>query len=150
MTAARIISEREYLLIDFYESYREAFGVKPRGIDTSKFTDEELEACIREYNVISDDNMKREIAECTAALAEWKARIVNNANANGISIAKYLSWEFEAADIPFTADDTYHIDSYIYDEFHTFNSVTSEAKDILVKYAKEFAEEIGEIEPAEA
>lgn len=127
---------REALISDYSDAYKAAYNRRPQG--SFPETNDELVAEIDALHYIANYNHEIELAETAKAFQKWQERIVVNAAQFDVSIAKYLSWEFEASDTPFNPDS---IEQYIYNEFFTFNNVTSEVNKLLVEYAKEYQQE---------
>jgi hypothetical protein len=89
------LSKLEQAQCIFWDMYKDAYNVRPRGIDTSSWTLEEFEAEFKELGqVIEKEEAQRKINE-TKAIAEFEDRVANLMH-TGTNRERVIAWLMDA------------------------------------------------------
>ena len=89
------LSKLEQAQCIFWDMYKDAYNVRPRGIDTSSWTLEEFEAEFKELGqVIEKEGTQRKINE-TKAIAEFEDRVANLMH-TGTNRERVIAWLMDA------------------------------------------------------
>jgi hypothetical protein len=89
------LSKLEQAQCIFWDMYKDAYNVRPRGIDTSSWTLEEFEAEFKELGqVIEKEETQRKINE-TKAIAEFEDRVANLMH-TGTNRERVIAWLMDA------------------------------------------------------
>jgi len=75
MKAWNELTPLEQLACTYWDAYKDAYGVRPRGIDTSIWTVEQFESEIDQLYIIADRANAQRMAEELAEFENVKARI---------------------------------------------------------------------------
>ena len=79
-----------------WDMYKDAFGVRPRGVDTSKWTVSDFEHELDFLAVVIDNGNKDRIERETAAIAVFEARLVSLVDIGAKDRAMAMRWIHEA------------------------------------------------------
>ena len=89
------MSKLEQAQCIFWDMYKDAYNVRPRGIDTSSWTLEEFEAEFKELGqVIEKEETQRKINE-TKAIADFENRVANLMH-TGTNRERVIAWLMDA------------------------------------------------------
>jgi hypothetical protein len=99
------MSEQEQLQCTFWDAYKEAHGFRPRHIDTTTLTVEELKSDIARLASIIKDNERVRIEDEARAVVRFEARIASIIQLGAKDRAMALRWIHEAEDT--NGDDEY-------------------------------------------
>lgn len=90
------MSELEQAQCTYWDMYKDAYGVRPRGIDISAWTLEEFEQEFQVLGrVIEQENLARKESEATASV-QFEAQIDSLLQAGAVNRAAALKWIHEA------------------------------------------------------
>jgi hypothetical protein len=74
----------EQMQCQFWDMYKDAYGVRPRGIDTTSWTEADFEAEFQMLGkVIEQEDIARKEAEAEAIVAKFEQRVTNTYTALG-------------------------------------------------------------------
>ena len=105
MTTWEDMSALEQAQCMFWDMYKDAYGVRPRGIDTSTWTLEDFEAEFRVLGqVIEREEIARKAAEVSAVEA-FERRVAELINTGAKDYEMAMRWIHEAEDT--NGDDDY-------------------------------------------
>jgi len=99
------MSEQEQLQCTFWDAYKDAHGFRPRHIDTTTLTVEELKSDIARLAGIIQDNERIRIEEEAAAVVRFETRVASIIELGARDRAMALRWIHEAEDTG--GDDEY-------------------------------------------
>ena len=89
------MSKLEQAQCIYWDMYKDAYGVRPRGIDTSSWTLEQFEAEFAELGqTIEKEETQRKINE-TKAIAEFEDRVANLMH-TGTNRERVIAWLMDA------------------------------------------------------
>ena len=89
------MSKLEQAQCNHWDMYKDAYGVRPRGIDTSSWTLEQFEAEFAELGqTIEKEETQRKINE-TKAIAEFEDRVANLMH-TGTNRERVIAWLMDA------------------------------------------------------
>ena len=89
------LSELEQAQETYWDMYKDAYGVRPRGIDTSSWTLEQFETEFVELGqTIEKEEAQRKINE-TKAIAEFEDRVANLMH-TGTNRERVIAWLMDA------------------------------------------------------
>jgi hypothetical protein len=82
----------EQMQCQFWDMYKDAYGVRPRGIDTTSWTEADFEAEFQMLGkVIEQEDIARKEAEAEAIVAKFEERVTNTHTALGATRSCSLS-----------------------------------------------------------
>ena len=85
----------EQMQCQFWDMYKDAYGVRPRGIDTTSWTEADFEAEFQMLGkVIEQENIARKEAEAEAIVA-FEDRVTNLIH-TGTNRARVIAWLMDA------------------------------------------------------
>jgi hypothetical protein len=99
------MSEQEQLQCTFWDAYKDAHGFRPRHIDTTTLTVDELKSDIARLASIIQDNERVRLEEEAAAVVRFEARVTSIIELGARDRAMALRWIHEAEDT--NGDDEY-------------------------------------------
>jgi hypothetical protein len=86
----------EQYACQFWDMYKDAYGVRPRGIDTSAWTEEQFEAEFRQLGmIIADNEIERKASEERAA-HDFEMRMLGLLQSGAKDREMALRWVHEA------------------------------------------------------
>jgi hypothetical protein len=89
------LSSLEQAQCTYWDMYKDAYGVRPRGIDTSSWTLEQFEAEFADLGrVIEQEDAQRKIAEAEA-IVKFEDRVTNLMH-TGTNRERVISWLMDA------------------------------------------------------
>jgi len=89
------LSKLEQAQCIYWDMYKDAYGVRPRGIDTSTWTLEQFEAEFADLGrVIEQEDAQRKIAEAEA-IVKFEDRVTNLMH-TGTNRERVISWLMDA------------------------------------------------------
>jgi hypothetical protein len=89
------MSKLEQAQCIYWDMYKDAYGIRPRGIDTSSWTLEQFEAEFAELGqTIEKEEAQRKINE-TKAIAEFEDRVANLMH-TGTNRERVIAWLMDA------------------------------------------------------
>ena len=92
MKAWNELTDLEQLACIWWDAYKDAHNVRPRGIDTSDWTVEQFEREIAELSEISARNERHRKFDEAAEFANVKIRIAALQEMHGFSWAESVNW----------------------------------------------------------
>jgi hypothetical protein len=99
------MSEQEQLQCTFWDAYKDAHGFRPRHIDTTMLTVDELKADIARLASIIQDNERIRLEEEAASVVRFEDRVASIIELGARDRAMALRWIHEAEDTD--GDDEY-------------------------------------------
>ena len=99
------MSEQEQLQCTFWDAYKDAHGFRPRHIDTTTLTVDELKSDIARLADIIQDNERVRLEEEAAAVVRFETRVASIIELGARDRAMALRWIHEAEDTD--GDDEY-------------------------------------------
>ena len=85
----------EQLHCIYWDAYKDAYGVRPRGIDTSSWTEEEYKAEFARLDVIVEANHQERLALEAKAITTFEDRVLNLMH-SGTSRERVIAWLMDA------------------------------------------------------
>ena len=92
MKAWNELTQLEQLACTYWDAYKDAYGIRPRGIDTSAWTIEQFESEIDELFIIADRANAQRMAEEIAEFDNVKARITALQEMHGFDWNEAVNW----------------------------------------------------------
>jgi hypothetical protein len=99
------MSEQEQLQCTFWDAYKDAHGFRPRHIDTTTLTVDQLKSDIARLASIIQDNERVRLEEEAASVVRFEARVASIIELGAQNRAMALRWIHEAEDTD--GDDEY-------------------------------------------
>jgi hypothetical protein len=90
------MSVLEQYACTYWDMYKDAYGVRPRGIDTSSWTEEEFEAEFVSLSKTIDANYKEQLVAEEAATIDFEMRVQGLMTSGANSYEMALRWIHEA------------------------------------------------------
>jgi len=90
------MSVLEQYACQFWDMYKDAYGVRPRGIDTSTWTEADFEAEFVSLSETIDANYKQQLAQEAVAQHDFEMRVLSLLQTGAKDRAMALRWVHEA------------------------------------------------------
>jgi len=90
------MSVLEQMACQYWDMYKDAYGVRPRGIDTSTWTEAEFEAEFVQLGKTIDANYKEQLASEALAVERFEAQVESWIQSGAKDRAMALRWVHEA------------------------------------------------------
>jgi hypothetical protein len=90
------MSTLEQYACQFWDMYKDAYGVRPRGIDTSTWTEADFEAEFVSLSETIDANYKQQLAQEAVAQHDFEMRVLSLLQTGAKDRAMALRWVHEA------------------------------------------------------
>ena len=90
------MSTLEQYACQFWDMYKDAYGVRPRGIDTTEWTEAEFEAEFVSLSKTIDANYKEQLAQEEVAMHEFEMRMQDLLRSGAKTREMALRWIHEA------------------------------------------------------
>ena len=90
------MSTLEQYACQFWDMYKDAYGVRPRGIDTSSWTEAEFEAEFVQLGKTIDANYKEQLAREEVAQHDFEMRVLSLLQIGAKDREMALRWIHEA------------------------------------------------------
>jgi hypothetical protein len=86
----------EQYACQFWDMYKDAYGVRPRGIDTTEWTEEQFEAEFVQLSKTIDANYKEQLEQEERATIDFEMRVQNLMTSGAKSYEMAIRWIHEA------------------------------------------------------
>ena len=86
----------EQYACQFWDMHKDAYGVRPRGVDTSSWTEEQFEAEFVSLSETIDANYKQQLAQEAVAQHDFEMRVLSLLQTGAKDRAMALRWIHEA------------------------------------------------------
>jgi len=86
----------EQYACQFWDMYKDAYGVRPRGIDTTDWTEEQFEAEFVQLGKVIDANYKEQLAAEARAVEQFEAQVESFIQSGARDRATAIRWFHEA------------------------------------------------------
>ena len=86
----------EQYVCQFWDMYKDAYGVRPRGIDTSSWTEEQFEAEFVQLSKTIDENYRDQLAREEVAQHDFEMRVLSLLQTGAKDREMALRWVHEA------------------------------------------------------
>jgi hypothetical protein len=86
----------EQYACQFWDMYKDAYGVRPRGIDTTEWTEEQFEAEFVQLGKVIDANYKEQLAAEARAVEQFEAQVASFIQSGAKDRATAIRWFHEA------------------------------------------------------
>jgi hypothetical protein len=86
----------EQYACQYWDMYKDAYGVRPRGIDTTNWTEAQFEAEFVQLSKTIDANYKEQLAQEEVAMHEFEMRMQDLLRSGAKDRAMALRWVHEA------------------------------------------------------
>jgi hypothetical protein len=86
----------EQYACQFWDMYKDAYGVRPRGIDTTEWTEEQFEAEFVQLSKTIDANYKEQLIAEEKATIDFEMRVQNLMTSGAKSYEMAIRWIHEA------------------------------------------------------
>ncbi len=103
LTAWEDMTVLEQMQCQYWDMYKDAYGFRPRGIDTSSWTEEDFKQEFEYLVKVIEENYVREQAEQKLAVAKFEDRI-DNLMHSGTTRSRVVEWFMQAEDVYGDAD----------------------------------------------
>jgi hypothetical protein len=90
------MSTLEQYACQYWDMYKDAYGVRPRGIDTSSWTEAEFEAEFVQLGKTIDANYKEQLAQEKVAQHDFEMRVLSLLQTGAKDREMALRWIHEA------------------------------------------------------
>jgi len=90
------MSVLEQYACQYWDMYKDAYGVRPRGIDTTDWTEEQFEAEFVQLGKIIDANYKEQLASEAKAVEQFEAQVASFIESGAKDRATAIRWFHEA------------------------------------------------------
>ena len=90
------MSELEQMQCQFWDMYKDAYGVRPRGIDTTDWTEAQFEAEFVQLGKTIDANYKEQLAQEAVAQHDFEMRMLGLLQTGAKDREMALRWIHEA------------------------------------------------------
>jgi hypothetical protein len=90
------MSTLEQYACQYWDMYKDAYGVRPRGVDTSAWTEAQFEAEFAQLGKEIDSNYKEQLAAEEVASHDFEMRILNLLQSGASDREMALRWIHEA------------------------------------------------------
>ena len=90
------MSVLEQYACQYWDMYKDAYGVRPRGIDTTDWTEEQFEAEFVQLGKIIDANYKEQLASEARAVEQFEAQVASFIESGAKDRATAIRWFHEA------------------------------------------------------
>ena len=97
LDSGEALTEREHMLCVYSDFHKDAYGIRPRGINVFAMTTEELSADFATFSKVCDENAKAEAIAEARAVEVFKANVANTIAIGAGDEATALRWLSEAA-----------------------------------------------------
>ena len=100
-------NKRQEMILIYSDFYKDAYGVRPRGINYHEFTLEELEADFNSFSKVCKENARIEKEANERAIADFEAKVQTLINMGANDRKTALRWiveSYEAHDLYYGAD----------------------------------------------
>lgn len=88
----------EQMQCQFWDMYKDAYGVRPRGIDTTYWTEDDFRKEFEFLGKMIEENYAREQEEQKIAIAKFEDRI-DNLMHDGTTRSRVVAWFMQAEDV---------------------------------------------------
>jgi len=90
------MSTLEQYACQYWDMYKDAYGVRPRGIDTTNWTEEQFEAEFVQLGKTIDANYTEQLAAEAKAIERFEAQVTSFIESGAKDRAMALRWVHEA------------------------------------------------------
>jgi hypothetical protein len=134
-TTTEMTSTRIELIGMYSDFHKDAFGMRPRGVNFDQFTDQELESAIDGFCAIANENAELDAEYAKTQLVSFKASLKRYQTEFGASDEKTaVKWLLDAED----CQDMMDVEGILYKEGILFTDYAKTfkgiAKDIIIAY----------------